>query len=246
VAFVMYWIAKGIAGRVLGKVLERSGRGDTAERGRRAETLRRVFDSTAGVVIIVFGIITALNQAGVNVTVLLGGAAVIGAAIAFGSQNLIKDYFSGFMILMENQYSVGNVVKVGAVTGTVENITLRMTSLRDLEGVLHFIPHSQVLSVSNLTYGWSRIVMDIKVSVSEDPDKVMEMMLDVVREMKRDEQFGPQILGDPEMLGVDSIGAAAMVIKVLVKTKPLHRWPVKREMLRRMKKKFDAAGVKIA
>ncbi len=132
------------------------------------------------------------------------------------------------------------------MTGTVENITLRMTSLRDLEGVLHFIPHSQVLSVSNLTYGWSRIVMDIKVNVNEDADKVMAAILEVARELKRDTDFGPQILGEPDMLGVDSIGGSAMVIKVLVKTKPLNRWPVKREMLRRIKRKFDAVGIKMA
>lgn len=245
-AVALYWIAKRLAGRVLGDVLKRSGGGDAAAREGRAETLRRVIDSTAGVVIVVLGVLTALNQAGVNVTVLLGGAAVVGAAIAFGSQNLIKDYFAGFMILMENQYSVGNVVKIGAVTGTVENITLRMTSLRDLEGVLHFIPHSQVLSVSNLTYGWSRIVLDIKVNVNEDPDKVMGLIMGVANELQRDAELGPQILGDPEMLGVDQLAGASMVIKVLVKTKPLHRWPIKREMLRRIKKAFDAAGVKMA
>jgi small-conductance mechanosensitive channel/predicted nucleic acid-binding Zn-ribbon protein len=246
IAFVLYWAVRRIGGRLLGQVVQRSSRGDAPERESRAETLRRVFDSTASILIIVLGSLTALNQAGVNVTVLLGGAAVIGAAIAFGSQNLIKDYFSGVMILMENQYSVGNVIKVGAVTGTVENITLRMTSIRDLEGVLHFMPHSQVLSVSNLTYGWSRIVMDIRVAGAEDPDRAMAAILEVTRELKRDPEFGPQILGEPEMLGVDQIGGTAMVIKVLVKTKPLNRWPVKRELLRRIKKRFDAAGIKIA
>ena len=242
----MYWGAKLIGSRVVGKVVQRSSRGGKSERESRAETLRRVFESTAGVAIIVLGILSALNQAGINVTVLLGGAAVIGAAIAFGSQNLIKDYFSGFMILMENQYSVGNVIKVGAITGSVENITLRMTSIRDLEGVLHFIPHSQVLSVSNLTYGWSRIVMDIKVSSGEDPDRVMDTLLEVGRDLRTDTVFGSQLIGEPEMLGVDSLSGGGTIIKMLVKTKPLNRWPVKREMLRRIKKRFDADGIKMA
>jgi len=245
-ALAVYWVTRLIGGRMVGKVVRRSHRGGLSERESRAETLRRVFDSTTGAAIIILGLLSALNQAGINVTVLLGGAAVIGAAIAFGSQNLIKDFFSGFMILMENQYSVGNVIKVGAVTGTVENITLRMTSIRDLEGVLHFIPHSQVLSVSNLTYGWSRIVMDIKVNAEEDPDRVIESLLGVGRRLKADAAFGSQLIGEPEMLGVDAIGGGATVVKLLVKTTPLNRWPVKRELLRRIKKQFDADGIRLA
>jgi small conductance mechanosensitive channel len=150
------------------------------------------------------------------------------------------------MILVENQYSVGNVVRIGDKTGTVEDITLRMTSIRDLEGVVHFIPHSQVFTVSNMTYGWSRIVLDIRLAPTQDVDAAMRIILATARELKADKDFGPYIMADPDMLGVDSISAAAVVVKLLIKTRPLRRWVVKREFLHRLKKRFDEAGVKVA
>lgn len=243
---LFWWLAHLIGGRLVQRLLRRGHQEHNTEHASRAETLRRVFESTAGVAIITLGVLAALSQAGIDVTVLLGGAAVLGAAVAFGSQNLIKDYFAGFMILVENQYSVGNVINIGGTTGTVEDITLRMTSIRDLEGVVHFIPHNQVTSVSNLTYGWSRVVLDINIASASDVDRAMAAIVETARELKSDERLGPDILGDPQMLGVDAISGAAVDVKLLIKTRPLRRWPVKREFLRRLKKRFDAAGIKLA
>lgn len=244
-AAVALVLARIVGRQVIGRIIRRARRSHPDHAGR-GETLQRVFVSTATVAAVVLGTLAALNQAGIDVTVLLGSAAVIGAAVAFGSQNLIRDFFSGFMILVENQYSVGNVVRIGDTTGTVEDISLRMTALRDLEGVVHFIPHSQVASVSNLTYGWSRIVLDVRVSSAEDPDRVMRELLAVARGLKADPQFGTQIVADPEMLGVDAVLGPAMTIKLLVKTRPLSSWPVKRELLRRIKRRFDELGIKFA
>lgn len=122
-----------------------------------------MFHSSANFAILTLGLLAALDQAGVSMTVLLGGAAVLGAAIAFGSQHLIRDFFSGFMILVEKQYSVGHVVAINTKAGLVEDVTLRMTVLRDEEGGVHFIPHREATIVSNLTYGWARAVFDIAI-----------------------------------------------------------------------------------
>ena len=242
---VCWWLSRILAMRIVAAVIRRGGRGTEAEREGRAETLRRVFQSTASSAIAIVGILALLDQAGLNISVLLGGAAVIGAAVAFGSQNLIKDYFSGFMILAENQYSVGHVVRIGATAGVVEDITLRMTALRDEEGIVHFIPHSQVTTVSNLTYGWSRAVFKIGVGYGEDVDRVMKVLKELAQEMTRDEAFKDDLVGEPEMQGVDALGDSAVTIKFLVKTRPLRQWAVKREMLRRVKRRFDELGIEI-
>ena len=243
--FGFRWLANLISRRLIVQMIGRTRRGDEVARQERAETLGRVFRSTATVAILVVGLLAILNQAGMDITVLLGGAAVFGAAIAFGSQSLIKDYFSGFMLLAENQYSVGNIIRIGSSSGVVEDINLRVTVLRDLEGIVHFIPHSQVSQVSNLTYGWSRALFDIGVAYKEDVNQVMNELVSLGEELRSDEKFGPMILDDPEMLGVDAFGDSAVVIKFFIKTRPLMQWSVKREMLRRIKMRFDDLGVEI-
>ena len=241
----VWWLIRNVGNRFITALVWRSRQGTEADREQRAETLRRVFLYVAGLSVLIIGILAVLNASGIDVSVLLGGAAVLGAAIAFGSQNLIKDYFSGFMILAENQYSVGNVVRIADTTGVVEDISLRMTVLRDEEGTVHFIPHGQITKVSNLTHGWSRAVLRIAVGYNEDADRVMEVLMDIAREMRDDEVFGPKMLGDPEMQGVDAFDESAVVVKILLKTRPLMQWAVKREMLRRVKKKFDQLGIEI-
>ncbi|MGF1510288.1 MAG: mechanosensitive ion channel domain-containing protein [Myxococcota bacterium] len=243
--FGFRWLANLIARRVIGRVIGRTRRGDEVARRERAETIGRVFRSSATIIILVVGLLAIFDQAGMDITVLLGGAAVFGAAIAFGSQSLIKDYFSGFMLLAENQYSVGNVIRIGSTSGVVEDINLRITVLRDLEGIVHFIPHSQVSTVSNLTYGWSRALFDIGVAYKEDVNQVMQELVSLGRELRTDENFRSMILDDPEMLGVDAFGDSAVVIKFFIKTRPLMQWNVKREMLRRIKMRFDELGIEI-
>ena len=175
----------------------------------------------------------------------MGGAAVFGLAIAFGAQNLIKDYFYGFMILLEQQYTINDVIKIGDIAGQVERITLRMTVLRDLEGRVHFIPHGQINSTTNMTHGWSRALFDIGVAYKEDADRVIDVIEELGCQMRRDPKFGPLILEDLTMLGVDGFGDSAVVIKFFIKTWPLKQWDVKREMLRRIKRRFDELDIEI-
>jgi small conductance mechanosensitive channel len=186
-----------------------------------------------------------LTEVGVNIIPLMGGAAVLGLAVAFGAQNLIRDYFYGFMILMENQYTINDVVKLGDVSGQVERITLRVTVLRGLDGTVHFVPNGEITRVSNLTHEWSRALFDIPVAYKEDVDQVMSELIELAKELRRDPEYRGLILEMPEMLGVDEFSDSAIVIKFLVKTRPLKQWTVKRELLRRIKKRFDELGIEI-
>jgi moderate conductance mechanosensitive channel len=211
----------------------------------RARTLIGVFRNAASLVICVGGSMMLLDEMGVPIMPLLGGAAVAGLAVAFGAQNLIRDYFCGFMVLLEDQYSIGDVVKIGDVSGTVEKITLRMTVLRDLEGAVHFVPHGTITLVSNMTHGWSQAHFEIGVAYKEDVDRVMEVLLELAREMHADPVFATQMLAEPEMRGVSDITDSAVIISFIIKTRPLKQWSVKREMLRRIKRRFDELGIEM-
>ncbi len=244
VAFGMHVLIKIMAGRIVAFITRNESSGTRVERQNRANTLVGVFHNTGIIVLYIGAVLMALDIAGIPIAPLLGGAAVVGLAVAFAAQNLIKDYFYGFMILMEDQYGVNDVVTIGGITGFVERITLRITVLRDLDAV-HFIPHGQITTVSNLTHKWSRAVFDIGVSYKEDVDRVMDVLMDLGREIRTDPAYSKLILDDPEMLGVDSLGESAVVIKFFVKTKPLRQWTVKRELLRRIKNRFDELGIEI-
>ncbi|HZY84935.1 MAG TPA: mechanosensitive ion channel domain-containing protein [Gemmataceae bacterium] len=220
-------------------------RGTWKDRENRAETLVSVFWNASSMLVLGGGSLMALDEVGIPIVPLMGGAAVMGLAVAFGAQNLIKDYFSGFMVLLEDQYGINDVVRIGNIAGQVEGITLRMTVLRDLEGVVHFVPHGTITTVSNMTHGWSRALFDISVSYNEDLDHVIRVLLQLGRELRQDPAYAPLILDDPEMLGVDDLGASAVVIRFFVKTQPQQQWAVKREMLRRIKKRFDDLRIEI-
>jgi small conductance mechanosensitive channel len=222
-----------------------SSRGTEQDCENRSLTLTSVVRSAAFLTILTGTLFMILDEVGIPVMPLLGGAAVLGLAVAFGAQNLIRDYFSGFMVLMEDQYGINDVVRIGDVAGVVEKITLRMTVIRDLEGIVHFIPHGTISHVSNLTHGWSRALFSICIAYKEDPRRVMQVLLDLALEMRHDPVFGSHILEDPEMLGVDNFNDSSIEIKFFLKTKPLQQWPVRRELLVRIKRRFDELGIEI-
>lgn len=244
---VLVFFAIWIAGRwviklILNRMIKGRAVGESAD---RLETLKLASGSIITILVVFGGLIVLLPEVGVDLAVVLGGAAVLSLVIAFGAQSLVKDYLSGFMILLENQYRAGNVVKINQTTGIVENMSLRLTVLRDLEGVTHFIPHGQILDVSNLTHLWSRAMFDIGVSYNEKIDEVIAVLKELGAEMKTDPEYGDFVIEDMEMLGVDKFSESAIVIKFLVKTRPLKQWIVKRELLRRIKNRFDELGIEI-
>lgn len=229
--------------RVVDVMMQRGFRGTYEESEDRAETLVGVFQNAASTTVIVGGTLMMFEECGIAVAPLLGGAAVVGLAVAFGAQNLIRDYFYGFVILLENQYKLNDVLKIGDVSGQVERITLRMTVLRDLEGSVHFIPNGKIDCVTNMTHGWSRALFEIKVAFTEDTDNVVEMLLTIAKGLRTEPEYGRVILEDPEMLGVDALGDTSVTIKFVMKTRPLKQWMVKREMLRRIRKRFTETGI---
>jgi small-conductance mechanosensitive channel len=243
--FVLSWLSRIFQGRIARLIAARAERGSEEDRANRARTLVHVFHSAVSVVIIVGGCLLILQEFDVDIVPLLGGAAVVGLAVAFGAQNLMRDYFSGFMILLENQYGINDVVKIGNLAGLVERITLRITVLRDLEGVVHFIPNGQITAVSNMTHGWSRALFDIPVSYRENVHRVMDVLMKLARELRADSTFRQMILEEPEMLGVERFDDSAVVIRFLIKTRPLKQWTVRRALLGRIKAKFDELGIEI-
>lgn len=241
--FVLHLMVRQFARSVVLFMVRNNNRGSEQDCENRASTLVGVFRYAATLIVFGGGAVMVLDEVGVPVVPLMGGAAVVGLAVAFGAQNLIRDYFTGFMILMEDQYGINDVVKIGAVSGTVEKITLRVTVLRDLEGVLHFIPHGTITNVSNMTHSWSRAAFTLTVGLNEDVDKIMAIIRAVGTELRYDPMFVTKINEDLEMLGVNKLDATGVELKFLIKTRAMHQWAVKREMLKRVHKRFLDAGI---
>jgi len=235
--------------KILGKkILEHTYDNDhenVSEREKRAQTLVNIVTHISQIVVVVLAILMFLRQAGVNVTPLLTGAGIIGVAVGFGAQSLIKDILNGFFILMENQYRVGDVVKVAGLAGLVEKINLRTTTLRDLEGVVHTIPNGSITSVSNMTFGWSRCVLDIGVAYKEDLTKVSNLLEAEGAKMMKEAKFKDAIIELPTVLGVESFGDSQIILRMLIKTVPLKQWDVARQFRLRIKAAFDREGIEI-
>lgn len=242
---VVLWTSRVLGRRMIQFMMARGLAGSEQELANRANTLAAVLHNAVNVATFLIGVVTMLNEIGVPVGPVMGGAAVLGLAVAFGAQSLIKDYFTGFMLLLEQQYFINDVVRIGDVAGQVEQITLRMTVLRDQEGQAHFIPHGTIVSVTNMTYNWSRAVFDVPVAYKESVDRVIDELVRIGQELRCHPEFGRLILEDPTMLGVDALGDSGVRVKFLIKTRPLQQWAVKREMLRRIKNRFDELGIEI-
>lgn len=239
------WLTRVLETRLVGLMALRGRHGSREDRENRAKTLLGVFNNVANLLLVSAAVVMLLDEVGIPITPVIGGAAVLGLAVAFGAQSLIKDYFTGFMVLFEQQYLINDVVKIGEITGQVERITLRMTVLRDMDGRVHFIPHGQITTVTNLTHGWARAVFEVSVAYKERVDDVIEVLKKLASEMRQDETYRYLILEDPVMLGVDSLSNSAVIIKFYLQTRPLQKWTVKREMLRRIKNEFDRLGIEI-
>ena len=186
-----------------------------------------------------------LGELGVSLAPILGAAGVVGLAIGFGAQSLVKDYFTGFFILFEDQIRTGDVVTIAKISGAVEDITLRHVRLRDYDGNVHFIPNSLITTVTNMSRGFAHAVMDVGVAYRENVDEVMAEMHEVGRAMRADPAFRKLIVDDLEMAGVERLDQSAVVIRCRIKVAPLQQRTVRREYLRRVKSAFDAHGIEI-
>jgi moderate conductance mechanosensitive channel len=212
---------------------------------KRIRTLMNVLWTIVVGLIWFVATLTTLGQIGVNVGPILAGAGVVGLAVGFGAQNLVKDLVSGFFLILENQVRVGDVAEINGTGGLVEAITFRTIVLRDLSAVVHVFPNGSINTLSNRTKDWSAYVIDMGVAYKEDTDHVVEVMRQVGEELRADAQYGPSMLEAVEILGVDEFADSAVNIKVRLKTLPLQQWNVGREYRRRLKKAFDAARIEI-
>lgn len=222
-----------------------AGRFGDRESQQRAETLGRVFRYMAAVAISLIAGMLILSELGISVAPILGAAGVAGLAVGFGAQALVKDYFTGFFLLIENQIRQGDVVQLGDHSGLVEEVTLRYVRLRDYDGAVHFVPNGTITSVVNMSRGFAFAVTDISVAYDEDLEAVMRVMKDTASQLRADPQYSNRILDDYELAGVERWDDSAIIIRGRFKVAPLQQWDIRRAYLLRLKKRFDAEGIEI-
>lgn len=241
-------VALGVARKVLEKLAASLTHGDADEKNdnaQRVTTLMALFQQVLSVTVWALAFVVVLDTLTIDIRPILAGAGVIGLAIGFGAQNLVRDTISGLFIILENQIAVGDVAVVNGTGGLVEEINLRTVVLRDLEGTVHIFPSGTITTLANKSSGWAAAVFDIGVAYHEDVDKVIEVMGQVAKELQEDEEFGPKIIADMEIFGLDQFADSALVIKARLKTKPLKQWEVGRAYKARLKKAFDREGIEI-
>lgn len=248
---VVAWFFRSLFDKLLGRLKNRLDERAQAAHEPQTEYTKRVetlilLVRQGGIVVLwlVVGLVI-LKEVGVEIAPILASAGIVGLAVGFGGQNLVRDVISGFFIILEDQIRVGDVAIINGTGGLVEEINFRTIILRDLGGVVHIFPNGAVTSLSNLTKEWSAYVFDIGVAYKENTDAVVTILEEVGRKLREDAVFGPMILEEPEIFGVDKLDNSAVVIKGRIKTVPIQQWAVGREFLRRVKQAFDARGIEI-
>lgn len=247
VACVVLTVAKGILHRVEKRLIRR---GEAAgepltESAKRVDTLIRLIRQAVRLALWTTVGLVILQELEVEIGPILAGAGILGLAVGFGAQNLVRDVISGFFFILENQVRVGDVAVINGTGGLVEQINFRTIVLRDLAGAVHVFPNGTVTTLSNMTNEWSAYVFEIGVAYKESTDRVVDVLREVGAAMRADEIHGPLILEEPEIFGVDKFDDSAVVIKGRIKTRPIRQWMVGREFLRRVKYAFDEKGIEI-
>jgi small-conductance mechanosensitive channel len=213
---------------------------------QRTETLTRVLSSAGIVVIWVMGTFYVLGAIGANLAPLLASVGIIGLAVGFGAQNLVRDVVSGFFILLEDQYGVGDIIEINQVaSGKVETLTLRVTGMRALDGTMHFIANGEITHIANRSKDWARAIIDVGVAYKESSDKVRQSLEKVALTSKADDEVGRAMYAEPEILGVEMLGEYEVTWRMVVDTKPGRQWEVGRALRERIKAAFDEDGIEI-
>jgi len=212
---------------------------------KREDTLIRIFSTTINILILIIALLMILQEFGLDIGPLIAAAGVIGVAVGFGGQYLIRDLISGLFIIIENQYRIGDIVCFDETCGLVEDITLRMTILRDMDGTVHHVPHGEIKKVSNLSKYFARVNLNIGVSYNSNLEKVIEVVNRVGQELVNDPKWKESIITAPQFLRVDDFADSAVIIKILGETKPLKQWEVAGELRKRLKIAFDKEGIEI-
>ena len=247
VGYIAYRLIKLVIPRLMVNFVKARGKGRHTKSWfeKRAATLSGMVTWICGLLIGIITVFMILPRFNVNITPLLASAGVVGVAIGFGAQNLIKDFLGGMFILLEDQYNTGDVVKIAGIAGSVEEINLRRTVLRDLDGIVHSVPNGAITTTSNYTRDWARVNLDVPVAYGEDLDNVFAVINRVGNEMAADDYFGKLIKTPPQVLRVQNFGDSGIDIRILGNVRPMTQWEVTGELRKRLKKAFDEAGIEI-
>ncbi len=216
----------------------------TTIREKRGITIAQLLRTIGRGVVVLLAALLTLNLF-VEIGPLLAGAGILGLAVSFGAQSLVKDFLSGFFFLLENQFAIGDVIEAGGKVGVVEHITLRVVVLRDVEGVRHIIPNGEIKAVSNRTAGWARAVVDIAVGPAESVDRTLAITRDELARFATDDEWSALLDGTPEVWGVEAVGDNRVVVRAVARTQPGGQWGVARELRRRLKNRFDSEGIRL-
>ena len=238
-------VLQSVASRLIRTFREFMERRDPDQQGR-IQTLGRVFRYIAAVVIWLLAGMLVLGELGISVAPVLATAGVAGLAVGFGAQSLVKDYFTGFFLLLEDQIRQGDVVDFGSQSGVVEEVTLRYVRLRNFDGHVFFVPNGEIKVVKNMTRDFAQAVIRVGIAYREEVDEAFEVMKEVGKEMREDPVFGPNLAADLEIIGVDEWGDSSVNLICRLKVvPPIQQWSIRREFLRRLKHAYDARGIEI-
>lgn len=242
IVLVFFAVAYLVAARAGHRLVQRISR--QGEPGTRAATLWSMVRRLLLVAVVVTALLTVLAAVwSVPITPFLAVGSAIGVALGFGAQRLVQDIIAGFFLLLEDQFRIGDIVSIANVSGEVQDIRLRVTVVRDINGNLHYVPNGEIRVATNMMQGYGQVVLDLSVAYENDLDRALEVLSDELGNMAADEQWQSSFLGRPEVLGVERLGDAAVVIRALAKVRPGDRWSVQREALKRIKRRFEAESI---
>lgn len=245
VAFAVYYYRNKLVDRLVRRLIGHDARISELAASKRRDTLMDILTGTLGTLVVILAVMMSLQVMGIAIGPILAAAGVAGIAIGFGGQYLIRDLISGLFIIVENQYRVGDIVKFGDIAGQVEDISMRMTTLRDLDGVVHHIPHGEIKGTSNLTKYFSRINLDIGIAYDTDLEHAIKVIDEVGAELAEDPDWKDVIKKQPHFLRVDDFADSAIIVKILGETEPSQQWSVAGELRKRLKVAFDREGIVI-
>jgi small conductance mechanosensitive channel len=253
-ALVLRWVLFKVVDRLVrqaeagvlpDRLSDRFASANATRRVQRAKTMGDLLKSViTGILVAVFGTMI-LSEIGVNIAPIIASAGIVGVALGFGAQSLVKDFLSGIFMIFEDQYGVGDVVDLGEASGTIEAVSLRVTRLRDVNGTVWYVPNGEIMRVGNMSQNWSRAVVDVTVGYREDLGKVIRTLRDVADDLWQDDDFQGIIIEQPEVTGVETLGPESVGVRVMVKTEPMEQWKVARELRSRIKARFDHEGISI-
>jgi small-conductance mechanosensitive channel len=239
-------VSRAITGGRMGEALNLSEDPGYTRRVQRAATMGSLLKSIVTGTVFTVVALMAISELGYDIAPLIASAGILGVALGFGSQTLVKDFLSGIFMIFEDQYGVGDVVDLGEASGTVEAVSLRVTRLRDVNGTVWYVRNGEILRVGNMSQNWARTVLDVTVGYTEDLVKVRRVLEEVAHDLWEDEDFKGLVIEEPEVWGVESLGVDGIIMRVTLKTAPMEQWGVARAMRERVKARFEHEGINLA